>query len=237
MGCKITKGSFHHYPPPSLRRLCLVSTSRAYLCMCIMGSSSPGWYDIPSTYIISPSKQGHHLFKEEVFAVANLIQGIKGLIDKCFVHINDNDIRSHALAGHYDLITTSSFSTGLEAFPQAVGTPAASPVAVDSSAAAPSVSTVGSTSTTLPSPAAPPTVPSPPTTSAADPEPNSRIILPEVWEDMVEPGSELLILLALPLDPFLTPLTPYCCLAARTFPPCQPHFNEFSKSQESIYTN
>lgn len=142
---------------------------------------------------------------------------MKGLIDSCFAHSDVYGPR--VLAGQYDLLTSGPFSTGLEGF-HAGGIGGVAPVSFTASSASAYVGSgagsgvttmnpdASSTSAVIPfsssatafpsSPAAalpPPAAPSPPSTAGTpvlEQHNPGLAILPEVWEDMIEPGRKLL---------------------------------------------
>ena len=124
---------------------------------------------------------------------------MKSLIDSAFLY---DVLAHHVHAGHFDLVS-SSLSTSdiasnmpsmifLDTLSQTVGDPTAQATSYVAGAASPSFS---SSSSTISSPemlgAAGPAISGPATGANAD-QSTQFIILPDVWEDMVEPGSKLI---------------------------------------------
>ncbi|KAI0885649.1 uncharacterized protein GGS22DRAFT_161510 [Annulohypoxylon maeteangense] len=114
--------------------------------------------------------------------------GMECLIRTCFHHV-PNPVASHVNAGHYDLLTTSLLSSistgiGLETGPAVL--PA-----------------VGEPSNENPPPQTP--TPPPVAPSVFTQQEPANIILPELWEDLVEPGMSIFMQMW-PMD--LQPLPP-----------------------------
>ncbi|KAI1466014.1 uncharacterized protein F4812DRAFT_435563 [Daldinia caldariorum] len=119
--------------------------------------------------------------------------GMERLIRNCFAYVDI--IGPHVIKGHYDLFTFHlPFSTdaGFEMAPD----PTEAPLTTTAAAAA-----AGGTSAQLPVPHAP----TPPPALALTPVEQSAVtILPELWEDLVEPGMFILMQMW-PMAPLVPP--------------------------------
>ncbi|KAI0550029.1 hypothetical protein F4679DRAFT_225947 [Xylaria curta] len=138
--------------------------------------------------------------------------GMKGLVQSCFIHVDV--IGPHVMAGRYDLSINLPFSMDAASEILSPGTPL-SPgpsQATTSAAETPSSSAAaGSSSTPGPSNGA--------NSSQSQPQPKSSfVVLPELWEDTVEPG----MIVVQHMWPFQTPS--YIAQPGQPTP-AQPHYH------------
>ncbi|KXJ91035.1 hypothetical protein Micbo1qcDRAFT_163761 [Microdochium bolleyi] len=107
-------------------------------------------------------------------------EGMRTLINSCFIHVDI--LGPHVMNGHYDLFTTVSFSMDNKSSGASFGFPdAETSSAGQAQADPPAQSTATDTASNAPaSPAATAISPAPPSTNV--------VILPEVWDMLIEPG-------------------------------------------------
>ena len=118
---------------------------------------------------------------------------MKRLIDSAFLHVDV--LGPHVQAGHFDLMTSSPSAPGNASnmasmtfagvSQQTVGVPVHQTTMVAPGAASPS--SFSSASSTTSSPEAPEGL----ATGGSTEQSAQFIILPDIWEDMIEPGSKL----------------------------------------------
>ncbi|KAI2625878.1 hypothetical protein GGR54DRAFT_593393 [Hypoxylon sp. NC1633] len=124
----------------------------------------------------------HYIFPWEK---AKTWTGMERLIRSCFNHVDV--IGRHVNQGHYDLLTYVPFSTGSGPglASAEVSNPDETPTSItpaDVGATEPQTASSSNVATAPQAPTPPPAAPSPPV------QPPAVIILPELWEDFIEPG-------------------------------------------------
>ncbi|KAI1737534.1 hypothetical protein F4680DRAFT_450799 [Xylaria scruposa] len=136
--------------------------------------------------------------------------GMKGLVQSCFIHVDV--VGPHVMAGRYDLSINLPFPMDSASEILAPGTPLSPGPSQASTSAAETPSSsaaAGSTSTPGPSNGA----------NSSQPQPKSSfVVLPELWEDTVEPG----MVVVQHMWPFQTPN--YIAQPGQPTPP-QPHYH------------